>query len=461
MNSFTNKEIKYMTMDSSTLLFGLYQGSDLIWKWDPIVLKIFHDGTISTETGGTYPSFIDYNSNGQGDPNNIKELWIRKNSYTIQDYSFRNCTGLESVKGALQKTLENYCFIGCTNLTNIDLPILYSAGDGAFQSSGIKTADFQNLWRIGDHCFNGCTYLETVNMPALTTWNYIRSGTSHFKGCSSLKSVSIPKVTYIPEACFEDCSALTDFTMPAQITSIGKNAFHNSGVHYVTIPDTCTTIGGGAFHNCKDMLMITVPSSVTKIDELAFAGCSKIYSISIPGDVSVLKPATFHSCSRLTRVDLPSSITTIKSGDYTDDSQTSVIIGGCFENCTKLTQIGDDNRLPAKLTSLEPRTFANSGINSITIPKGVTVLSDSLFYNCKGLSVLYLNGKITEIKSQCLMGCDSLRHIIPYNMSIIDWQRMCLKSKNNTNWHYGIPPSCRVDCYDGKCDIDGNRIEEE
>ena len=46
------------------------------------------------------------------------------------------------------------------------------------------------------------------------------------------------------------CESLTSMTMPDGVTSIGNNAFSNSGLSSVVIPASVTSIGKNAFEWC-------------------------------------------------------------------------------------------------------------------------------------------------------------------------------------------------------------------
>ena len=51
-------------------------------------------------------------------------------------------------------------------------------------------------------------------------------GASAFTGCTALTDVTIPAgVSTIPEDCFRGCTALTDIDLPGTVTHVGHNAF--------------------------------------------------------------------------------------------------------------------------------------------------------------------------------------------------------------------------------------------
>ena len=92
------------------------------------------------------------------------------------------------------------------------------------------------------------------------------------------------------------------------VSSIGDNAFQDcSNISDVTIPDTVTSIGDNAFAGCVGITSVTIPESVTAIGGSAFSGCAGLTTVVI---LSVTPPAmeadTFSGCVSLT-VTVPSA----------------------------------------------------------------------------------------------------------------------------------------------------------
>ena len=71
---------------------------------------------------------------------------------------------------------------------------------------------------------------------------------------------------------------------PDALTSIGVNAFANSGLpiepqnglERAEIPDSVTSIGDWAFYGCIDLAEVTIPESVTTIGNEVFKNCPKL-----------------------------------------------------------------------------------------------------------------------------------------------------------------------------------------
>ena len=74
----------------------------------------------------------------------------------------------------------------------------------------------------------------------------------------------------IPQKAFYQSNRLISIRLPKGITSIGTNAFSNSGLREAIIPDDVTTIGGDAFAYCKQLNSVTVGKSVRNMSQGVF-----------------------------------------------------------------------------------------------------------------------------------------------------------------------------------------------
>lgn len=82
------------------------------------------------------------------------------------------------------------------------------------------------------------------------------------------------------------------------ITTIGMEAFANTGISYLTIPEGVTTIEGHAFSNCNSITSIKLPSTLTTIGDYAFAYCDSLTQMYLPPSVTNLGESIFEKSDR-------------------------------------------------------------------------------------------------------------------------------------------------------------------
>ncbi len=337
------------------------------------------------------------------------------------------------------KSIGNYAFYKCTNLTSITIP--------------------NSVTSIGEWAFNGCS------MTSITIPNSVTSiGDYAFLSCSALTSVTIPNsVTSIGDNAFRACSSLTSITIPNSVTSIGYQAFRGSGLTSITIPNSVTSIGTHAFSDCTSLTSITIPNRVTSIGQSAFSHCKSLTSVTIPNSVTSIGYDAFGYCDKLTSVHIsdiaawckiafgngyanplycahnlylngtlvtdlviPNSVTSI--GEYAFwycSSLTSVTIPnsvtsigyGAFGDCSSLTSI----TIPNSVTSIGESAFGDcSKLTSVTIGNSVTSIGESAFYGCSKLTSVTIGNSVTSIERGAFSYCSSLTSItIPNSVTSI------------------------------------------
>jgi len=162
-------------------------------------------------------------------------------------------------------------------------------------------------------------------------------------------------------------------------TSITNSAFTNcSGLTSVTVGNNVTTINNSAFQGCSSLTEVTIPSSVTTINNSAFQGCSSLSSIGGKDSNASVKmecintyigESAFQYCSGLTTVSLPNGVTTITNA--------------AFYQCINLTNV----TIPSSVTSIGRQAFrVCRGLTSVTIPSSVTSIDEFAFGGCLSLT---------------------------------------------------------------------------
>ncbi len=140
------------------------------------------------------------------------------------------------------------------------------------------------------------------------------------------------------------------------VVSIGVQAFEDSQIESVLIPNTTEKIDGAAFKNCKNLKEITFGYGVKDIGDWAFYGCESLENVTFPDNIKTIGEAAF-AFSGITGFDLG-------SGDISIGKQ-------AFYSCDNLK-------------------YAD-------IKANVKELGEQAFFNCTGLTTVYIAPEVTNI----------------------------------------------------------------
>jgi hypothetical protein len=141
-------------------------------------------------------------------------------------------------------------------------------------------------------------------------------------------------VTEIKEQAFDGCKGLTNlsFLKGSAITTVGEDAFQESGIASLLGMESVRKIGNWAFHSCKDLRSIE-GLGCEEMGVCCFAECTLLQSMKgWPASMTVIPGACFLRCTGMTTVDC-------------DLSRVTSIGSNAFRGCTSL--------LPPSLSKLD------------------------------------------------------------------------------------------------------------
>ena len=143
-------------------------------------------------------------------------------------------------------------------------------------------------------------------------------------------------------------------------------------------------------------------AAVTAIGPGAFADRADITSVTIPSSVSSIGYGAF-TCSGLTSITIPDGVTGVSDR--------------AFYLCTGLTSI----TIPSSVTSIGFGSFAGcTSLTNITIPEGVTGIGERAFSGCSGLTSVTIPSSVTSISRYAFRGCSGLTSVtIPSSVTEI------------------------------------------
>ena len=393
-------------------------------------------------------TLIQYPSKKEG-----TEYLILQGVESIGEFAFSDCRSLTNITIPNSVTSIGVdAFYYCTSLTNITIPnSVTSIGGKAFlfcrSLTSITIPD--SVTSIGYNAFFNCESLTSINVDSNNEKYMSDNGVLYTKDKKTLIQYPSKKegteylilqgVESIGESAFNECTGLTNITIPDSVTSIGNFAFCEcTSLTRIIIPDSVTSIGNFAFSYCTSLTSITISNSVTSIGKYAFKYCSNLTSITIPSSVISIREYAFECCSNLTSITIPNSVTSIENFAFSYcTSLTSITIPnsvtsigyGAFHCCTSLTSINVDSnnekymsdngvlytkdkktliQYPSKkegteylilqgVESIGDYAFEGcENLINITIPDSVTSIGDDAFYKCDSLSVLCKSNSYAE-----------------------------------------------------------------
>ena len=344
----------------------------------------------------------------------------------------------------------------------------------AFYTEDLISVNLPNsVTMIGDFAFADCPNLINVTFPnSLTT-----IGGWIFRGCDSITSITIPdSVTKIEQGAFSQCKGLRSFE--GKFASEDKRcliidgaliAFAPAGLTKYTIPNNVTSIGRQAFAAFTNLKSVTIPDGVTKIESEAFYFCNNLTSIyckattppalglhvfqyevsyedykNIGCDIYV--PATSASAYK-TATDWSEYADDIASYDfnparpenneilYTNGSTTEAtapakadvfgakIVSNTYDADKQCWVIKFDE----EVTTIGASAFRwCTSLTSVTIPDSVTKIEYSAFEECHSLTSVTIGDSVTSIGQYAFYACWALKSVtIPDSVTTIGRDAFC------------------------------------
>ena len=366
--------------------------------------------------------------------------------------AFKGCSRLTKI--ALPASLA---VIGANAFENTKLSSVTFAENGklaeigasAFTKLPIVALKFpSSLETIGENAFYQNKSLASVEFAAdgadLTIGNYA------FQECEKLKSIAIPKnVVGIGDGVFGDCKNLATVTVDENnqyfVTSDGvlfdkgytRLLFYPAGkTGTFELPEQVTTIGSGVFSNNKSLTSIKISKNVTSIGDEAFLFCVNLEEVIFDLDTQgaqelVLGERIFNRCDSLTSLVLPDRIKALPDffvsanaaltdfvipetvetiGQYafygvsieniTIPSSVTYIgeiaFGGSSSSAkTPLNVVFEDGDQPLEVG--KQLFFSNSRLQSVTLPKRLTNISEKMFWSCPSLKQITIPSGVTSV----------------------------------------------------------------
>ena len=205
------------------------------------------------------------------------------------------------------------------------------------------------------------------------------------------------KVTTISYQAFAYQKYLRKLTLPAQMDSIGIEAF--IGCNFLVELEGLESIRHIGSYALSGTALTEIDMSnwgVVGMGHGVFSGCASLTQVQLPTSLKTLPPRTFNKCSALQQTNLAAltSLTKIEQGAF----------AGC-SSMTKLT-------LPESVTTLESEACDGmSSLSAIGLPDALVSIGDFAFRGCNALTTLTLPNKLTNLGISPFYGCQSLQQV--------------------------------------------------
>ncbi len=217
----------------------------------------------------------------------------------------------------------------------------------------------------------------------------------------SLALTAMMLLALIPFSAFS-ASAVTDANGFIYIESDDKSYYILTGYEgsaaNVTVPSSYNGLPvkeiRRAFINNSTITSVSVPSSVEVIQNYAFGNCTNLSTVSLVAGLKTIDSYSFTNCPSLKNITLPSTLETI--GDFV------------FYKSSALESVN----IPSSVKTIELQAFYGTGLKSVVIPNGVTILAPSVFEGCKNLSSVSIPDSVLKIDARAFFGCTSLNSVL-------------------------------------------------
>lgn len=290
-------------------------------------------------------------------------------TYTEEGTRTRTCTscGETETASVAKLALDEYvaALVGTGESESVDLTLELAADAGAdifaLIVKGMENArdGSVNLTIIGaeaipSEAFKGCEKLLTV-----TVGKGVKSiGSEAFGNCHNIASATLgDDVETVGEFAFFACSALESIDLGNNVSTLERGALNLTGLKRVTIPDSVTNIGGSLLAYCQSLEEVVLSTGIESIPANIFFSTPSLKSVTIPNSVKSIENSAFR--------------------------------GAYIENLV----------IPDSVTSIGAEAFVEGGgIKSITFGKGITELSENLFFACTALEEIIFSSPISKVE---------------------------------------------------------------
>ena len=347
------------------------------WAWKKLLVKLPSSVSATLDSiklGQKTLDFI-FNSNDTAE-NNLKLLIL----YIIGSYARESATHLRALFNGAQTATNG------SNFVNGYLEyVIYQKYATELASGYVQESTYDGLWNQIKNSFNGTDttyeqFKKYFDDDVSISKNYIKQVVNYYNLHNSYYGDFSDKSS---EIVGSGTSSNMNWNLNGNgvltITGTGKMPDYGSSdqpwykykedIRRVIINEGITSIGNYAFYKYYNISKVTISNTVTSVGYAAFAGCTSLIDVTIPKTVTTIGDSSFANCTSLESVVIEANS---KKGFET------VIRESAFNGCKGLTGV----TIPGNVTSIGSYAFSNCKfLEELTIPEGVKSLGYEMISN--------------------------------------------------------------------------------
>ena len=217
----------------------------------------------------------------------------------IMPTAFEGCVGLHSISVAPEN--KNYISVDNVLFTKDMSTLLCYASKRAGSEYTVPESVRSIRWSAFDYC----SELETLNLGA----NVEKLDRGIFRGSEKLAGINVSA----DNSSFKSTDGVVfskdgktlvaypvgkgdEYTIPAGVEQLGEGAFVTAKIKKFAVTEGVKKIGLGCFENCSELTEVTLPESLEEIAEQCFVACGALKTITIPENVKSIGDSAFTVC---------------------------------------------------------------------------------------------------------------------------------------------------------------------
>ena len=366
----------------------------------------------------------------------IIDLKVPKSVELIKEYAF-SYSNIEYAKINNNKINELYIekgiFHKCNNMKKLEIPFVGAEKNELFAKS------IGYIFGMENDSVNSTSEYIPQTLKEIIINGDGKLAVRAFEDCSYIEKVTISKnITSIGDYAFDSCNKLVSvvFEENSLLNSIGIYAFSQCDrLLSIDIPNNVTTIGLKAFHSCSSLEKVTLPEKLYKISSDAFRGCNLLYEVHNNSNLNIEFGSTNNGS-----VGLNAKVIYDKDGNavYLNNNERIIVYNDftfLYSNSQYwlLNYCGNEEKvyLPEDINGEKYKLHSDFQIIAewLFIPKSMTTIEDSVFFNSKIKNIVIPNS-LQKVGKYAFLGDKCVENVY-YNGTIEDWCNISFTTSNS------------------------------